>query len=157
MRAIRKRYFARSEPDSAAHGLNASRAAATAASTSSGPAWATSASGSSSAGEIVVNHSPDRGSTHSPPTNRPYRSRSVTTLRDSGAGAYVHSEGIGARPPSRLSRSVIGEVIAGLVGAGALLADLHQHVIEEGRRPDAVEVGRQPVGAERLVHLHEVL
>ncbi len=71
MRAIRKRYFARSLPGSADHGPNASRAAATASATSSGPAWATSASGSSSRGAIVVNSSPERGSTHSPPTKSP--------------------------------------------------------------------------------------
>ena len=68
MRAIRKRYFARSAGLSSDHVAKPSRAADTAASTSSGPAWATSASGSSSAGEIVVNHSPDLGSTISPPT-----------------------------------------------------------------------------------------
>ena len=68
MRAIRKRYFARSLPGSAAHGVNASRAAETASATSSGPAWATCASGSSVLGEIVVKCSPERGSSHSPPT-----------------------------------------------------------------------------------------
>ena len=68
---MRKRYLARSAPDSFDHGVNASRATATACSTSSGPACATSASGSSSAGEIVVKRSPERGSIHSPPTKRP--------------------------------------------------------------------------------------
>ena len=64
---MRKRYFARSAGRSSDHVPKPSRAAATAVSTSSGPAWATSASGSSVAGEIVVNHSPDRGSSVSPP------------------------------------------------------------------------------------------
>ena len=56
---MRNRYFARSagrsddQPSS-----NAARAAATARSTSSGPACATSASDSSVAGEIVGNHLP---------------------------------------------------------------------------------------------------
>ena len=54
MRAIRKRYFARSEPARLDQPFsNASRAASTARSTSSGPACATSASGSSVAGVIV--------------------------------------------------------------------------------------------------------
>ena len=65
---MRKRYFARSAGRSSDQAPKPSRAAPTAASTSSGPAWATSASGSSVAGEIVVNHSPERGSTISPPT-----------------------------------------------------------------------------------------
>jgi hypothetical protein len=55
MRAIRKRYFARSEgliPDQPFS--NASRAAATARPTSSAPACAISASGSSEAGEMVA-------------------------------------------------------------------------------------------------------
>ena len=67
---MRKRYFARSEPGSADQPFaNASRAAPTAASTSSGVAWPTSASGSSVAGEIVVYVS--LGSTHSPPMKWP--------------------------------------------------------------------------------------
>src|SRR5262249_17616114 len=139
-------------------GVKASRAAATAASTSSGPACATSASGSSSAGEIVVKLSPPRGSIHSPPTNSPYESRIDTISRDSGAGAYVHSAGIGASPPPGFgSMSVIREVVLALVRARPFLADLHQHVVQQGRCADPVEVGRQPVGTERLVHLDEVL
>ena len=86
MRAIRNRYFARSageiddQPSS-----NASRAAPTAWSTSSRVAWPISASGSSVDGSIVVYVS--LGSSHSPPTKRPYRSRSWTRSRASGAGA----------------------------------------------------------------------
>src|SRR6476619_2250940 len=75
---------------------------------------------------------------------------------DSGAGAYVQSVGTGLRS-GRRSTSVIGEVVLRLVGARALLAELHQDVVDEARRAEAVQVGRQPVGAERLVHLHEVL
>ena len=55
MRAIRKRYFARSDPGSADQPFsNASRAASTASSTSCSVAWPTSASGSSLDGSIVV-------------------------------------------------------------------------------------------------------
>jgi hypothetical protein len=55
MRAMRKRYFARSAAEIPDHPFsNASRAAATAVSTSSDDAWPTSASGSYVAGEIVV-------------------------------------------------------------------------------------------------------
>src|SRR4029079_4003291 len=76
--------------------------------------------------------------------------------RDSGAGAYVQSVGTGARSCLR-SRSVKGEVVRALVRAGLLLAELHEHVVEEGRGADAVAVGRQPVGAERLVHEDQML
>ena len=72
---MRYRYFARSAgeiPDQPFS--NASRAAATAWSTSSAVAWPTSASASSLEGSIVVYVS--RGSSHSPPTKWPYRSRS---------------------------------------------------------------------------------
>src|SRR6185437_5089252 len=76
--------------------------------------------------------------------------------RDSGAGAYVQSAGTGAAPP-RFSSSVIGEVVLRLVDARLLLAQLHQDVVDERRGADPVELRRQPVGAERLVHLHEIL
>src|SRR3954447_16130382 len=68
--------------------------------------------------------------------------------RDSGAGAYVQSVG---------TMSVKSEVVLALVDAGLLLADLHENVIEERRRAEPVEVGRQPVRPERLVHEHEML
>src|ERR1043165_3907681 len=75
---------------------------------------------------------------------------------DSGAGAYVQSAGTGLRS-GRFSRSVIREVVLRLVRARALLAELHEDVVHEARRAEAVQVGRQPVGAEGLVHLDEVL
>ena len=59
-RAMRNRYLPRSAPDIADHGPSkALRAALTASSTSDGPASATSASGSSSAGLIVFVASPE--------------------------------------------------------------------------------------------------
>jgi hypothetical protein len=70
MRAMRKRYFARSEPGNADQPFaNASRAAATAASTSSSVPSPMSASGSSVDGEIVWYVS--AGSIHSPPMKCP--------------------------------------------------------------------------------------
>src|SRR5215467_2940800 len=81
--------------------------------------------------------------------------------RASGAGAYSHSSVAGAA--CRFSTSVIDspsvdrEVVEGLVDAGLLLADLHQHVVEQRRRAEAEEVGRHPVTAERLVEDAEVL
>ena len=69
---MRNRYLARSRPGSSPHErLNALRATATALLTSSTPARATSASGSSVAGSMVVNHWPLLGATSLPPTNRP--------------------------------------------------------------------------------------
>src|SRR5881396_3039222 len=76
--------------------------------------------------------------------------------RASGAGAYVHSFGTGARSCFR-SRSVNGEVVRALVRAGLLLPELHEHVVEERRGAETIEVRRQPFGAECLVQLHEVL
>src|SRR3954449_13026058 len=75
---------------------------------------------------------------------------------DSGAGASVQSAGTGAWSPG-FATSVIREVVLRLVRAGLLLAQLHEDVVDEARRADAVQVGCQPVRAERLVHLHEVL
>src|SRR5581483_11907301 len=79
-----------------------------------------------------------------------------TMSRDSGAGAYLQSLGIGARSCLR-SRSVKGEVVGALIPAGLLLAELHQDVVQKRGRADPVSVRRQPVRAERLVHEDEVL
>jgi hypothetical protein len=69
---MRKRYFARSEGAiSDQPSSNAERAAPTASSTSSFPARADSNSFSSLDGEIYGNHSPERGSTSSPPMKSP--------------------------------------------------------------------------------------
>src|SRR5919201_6790706 len=74
----------------------------------------------------------------------------------SGADAYVQSDGTGARSRFR-SSSVNGEVVRALVRARLLLPQLHQDVVQQRRGAEAVEVGRKPVRAERLVQLHEVL
>src|SRR3954452_14349633 len=79
-----------------------------------------------------------------------------TMSRDSGAGAYVQSVGTGARSCLR-SSSVNGEVVRALVPAGLLLAELHEHVVQERRRAYAVAVGGEPVGAERLVDEDQML
>ena len=68
---MRKRTFARSDGFRRLHVRNASRAAPTASATSFWPACATSASGSSVEGEIVVNHERDFGETCLPPMKRP--------------------------------------------------------------------------------------
>src|ERR1700675_1335543 len=76
--------------------------------------------------------------------------------RDSGAGAYTQSFGTGAR--SRFcSMSVKSEVIGALIHPGLLLSQLHEDVVQERGRAYAVAVGRQPVGAERLVHEDQML
>ena len=88
MRAIRKRYFARSEAGSFDQpSVNAARAALTARLTSCWLAWATSASFSSLEGETDGNHSAERGLTNLPPMKSPYRFSSWTISRASGAGA----------------------------------------------------------------------
>ncbi|CAM5691624.1 hypothetical protein SANTM175S_07061 [Streptomyces antimycoticus] len=71
MRAMRKRYLARSEPGSADQDVNALRAALTARSTSSAPAWATSERTSSEEGERVLKTLPSPASPNSPSMNRP--------------------------------------------------------------------------------------
>ena len=69
---MRKRYFARSAGRSSDQPLVArSRAAPTAASTSSAPGLGDLGQRLLGGREIVVNHSPERGSTISPPTKRP--------------------------------------------------------------------------------------
>jgi hypothetical protein len=68
IRAIRKRYLARSDGASVDQpSVKAPRAASTAAPTSSALPCATSVSVSSVDGETVGNHWPERGSTTSPP------------------------------------------------------------------------------------------
>src|SRR6266852_1657096 len=93
----------------------------------------------------------------------PPRAPSFTapSVRDSGGAPAGPSP---APPPSDASHSnklgsssVTGEVLRILIAAGLLLADLHQHVVQERRGAEAEAVRRQPVGAERLVHDHEVL
>src|SRR5204862_7641716 len=75
---------------------------------------------------------------------------------DSGAGAYVQPVGTGARSCLR-STSVKCEVVGALVRARLLLAELHEHVVQERGRADAVAVGREPVRPERLVHEDQML
>jgi hypothetical protein len=70
MRAIRKRYFARSAGETSDQPFsNASRAALTARSTSCSVAWPTSARAPSLEGSMVVYDS--FGSSQSPPTKSP--------------------------------------------------------------------------------------
>lgn len=71
IRAIRKRYFARSAPGSADHFSKAFRAAFTARSTSSALAWATSERTSSEDGETVLKTLPSEAGANSPSMNRP--------------------------------------------------------------------------------------
>src|SRR5262245_66178597 len=75
----------------------------------------------------------------------------VTWSVASGAGAY--SKGAGTARSVRLAIAIdliLGEVVLGLVGAGALLVDLHQHVVEKagGAEPEALR--RHPRLPERL-------
>jgi hypothetical protein len=71
MRAMRKRYFARSAPGSADHFSKAFRAAATARSTSASPARAISERTSSEEGLTVLKTLPSAASVNSPSMNRP--------------------------------------------------------------------------------------
>jgi hypothetical protein len=71
IRAIRNRYLARSAPGSADQVPKARRAAATARSTSSGPATEISASTSSVAGLTVLRTLPSLPLSNSPSMNRP--------------------------------------------------------------------------------------
>src|SRR6266571_3880762 len=76
--------------------------------------------------------------------------------RDSGAGAYVQSFGTGARSRLR-SSSVKGEVVRALIAPGRLLPELHEDVVQERRRADAVAIRCEPVRPQCLVHEHEML
>src|SRR2546423_5736986 len=91
---------------------------------------------------------------------RPYRSSRWTTSRDSGAGEYSQPVGIaavsGRCATSRLSL-VNREVVRVLVTPGALLMDLHEHVVEQRRRAEPIAIRREPCDPARLVHLYQVL
>src|SRR6266568_1801503 len=80
----------------------------------------------------------------------------ATISRDSGALAYSQPAGMGARSRFR-SSSVNREVIRALVAAGLFLAQLHQDVVQQRRRAEAVKIRRQPVDPQRLVDEHQVL
>src|SRR5215470_11419847 len=150
-RAIRYRYLARSRPGSRPQLVsNAFRADATARSTSASPAWATRARGSSDAGLSVVNNSPAAGGTNSPSTNRLYSRWIVTISRDSGAGAYsqpVPGFVVLTLPTMRWPPlvSVEGEIVRAGVGAGELLAALHEQIVEQAGGADAEKLRRQPL------------
>src|SRR5947209_20227983 len=66
-------------------------------------------------------------------------------------GGGQSTAGLFARACQLRANSVESEVIAALVGAGPLEAELHEDVVEERRGAEPVEVGSEPVGAERLV------
>src|SRR5205809_6118828 len=139
MRAIRNMYFERSPGDVLHHGRDASRAACTASATSSSPACAILASGSSSRGEIVTKVSPDFAGTNSPPMKRPYSSSRRTMSRDSGAGAYVQPAGTGARSCRRSTSPTVHH----------LVERLRVEVLEELAHPaqmPVVDLGRAEGG-----------
>src|SRR5581483_5337894 len=50
----------------------------------------------------------------------------------------------GPRGKVFMHMSVDGEVVGALVRAGLLLAQLHEDVVQERRRTEAIELGRQP-------------
>src|SRR5260370_27129799 len=89
--------------------------------------------------------------------NSPYRASILTWSMDSGAGAYskvCFANSAGAR--FAIAISVDREVVAGLVGARALLLDLHQHIVEQSRRAEPEPFWGHPLGPERLVQHDEV-
>src|SRR5258708_1413772 len=92
------------------------------------------------------------GATILPPMHSPYRGSILTWSIDSGAGAYskvCFANSAGAR--FAIAMSVDREIVAGLVGARALLLDLHQHVVEQRGRAEPEPFGGHPLGPERLV------
>ena len=107
IRAIRKRYLARSRP-----GIRpqtrvwARRAAFTAASMSASSASAISASTSSVDGLIVLKLRP-WPSTNSPFTNNPYDGLMSTIPRDSGAGAYANGPSVERSPSVELVETTV--------------------------------------------------
>src|SRR5262249_41672305 len=56
-----------------------------------------------------------------------------------------------------VSLSVSREVVAALVDAGALLAQLHEDVVEQRGRAEPVQLGGQPVRPQCFVHEDEML
>src|SRR6266540_7128824 len=81
---------------------------------------------------------------------------------DSGAVAYSHTgsrrSGASRSRFSILAMSSVDRVVIGtLVPPGALLVDLHEHVVQERGRPDPEQIRRHPLRAERFVHQDQVL
>jgi len=89
IRAMRKRYFARSRPGILPQTFSkARRAVLTEKSTSASPPQAISVSLSSVAGLIVSKYLPVMGATNLPPMNNSWRGAMGMYLESSGAGAY---------------------------------------------------------------------
>src|SRR6266849_7953093 len=139
------------------HESNALPAALTARSTSTSSASTTSDNFCSVAGLMVGNRFLLCGATILPPMNSPYRGSILTWSIDSGAGAYskvCFANSAGAR--FAIAMSVDREVVAGLVGARALLLDLHQHIVEQRGRAEPEPFGSHPLGSERFVQHDQV-
>src|SRR5580700_6761533 len=94
---------------------------------------------------MVLNVCPSRAGVNSPPMKRPYDSRSETTARDSGAGAY-----------SNFPMSVQGEVVGAGVAAGGQLGSLHEQIVQQARGAEAEPAGIEPVLPRRLVDQDQV-
>src|SRR5216683_3073750 len=157
MRESRKMYRARRDGARRDQPSNALSAAFTAWSTSISSASTTSESFCSVAGLMVGKRFWLWGATILPPMNSPYRGSILTWSMDSGAGAYSKvrfANSVGAR--FAIAISVDREVVTGLVGAGALLLDLHQHVVEQRGRAKPEPLWSHPLGSERLVQHNEV-
>src|SRR3954453_18441931 len=70
-----------------------------------------------------------------------------TMERDSGAGAYSKT----------VATSVHAHVVGAGVVAGAQLLALQEQVVEQTGGAEAEPAGGEPVGADGLVHQHQVL
>src|SRR6266851_5501083 len=117
------------------HEANALSAAFTAWSTSTSSASTTSDNFCSVAGLMVGNRFLLCGVTMRPPMNSPYRGSILTWSIDSGAGAYSKvclASSVVWR--FAIAISVDREIVPGLVRAGALFLDLHQHIVEQRGR-----------------------
>src|SRR6202011_463579 len=76
---------------------------------------------------------------------------------DSGAGAYSNvclARSVAWR--FAIAMSIDGEVVAGLIHAGAFFLDLHQHIVEQGRSTEPESLRRHPVGAQRFIEDDQV-
>src|SRR6266545_3522522 len=81
-------------------------------------------------------------------------SASVAPASSASPAADNGSMSLSKAPPAGL---VLGEVVAGLVAAGALLGELHEAVVEQAGGAEAEPLRGEPVGTEGLVDQDQVL
>src|SRR5260370_1273800 len=80
-----------------------------------------------------------------------YAARAAATARPTSSGVPWPTAAVGPLPPRTHASQTRGEVVAALVGAGALLAQCHKEGFERRGGAEPVQIRCQPLRPERLV------